>query len=119
MNRLVVPGYRSVCKSRSGRQGGGVALLVKEDIVFNLVEPVVLPLHTSYDGIFIAIPQRAGPDTVVGALYRPSGQSVNDFNDELVILLSNMTKNKGRIMLAGDFNIDLLKINEHGPPKIF
>ena len=71
---IIVPGYRSVCKSRSGKQGGGVALLVKEDIVFNLAEPVVLPLHTSYEGIFIAIPQRTGSNTVVGALYRPPGQ---------------------------------------------
>jgi len=35
-NTLTIPGYNTVSKPRKGRQGGGVALLIREDIIFSL-----------------------------------------------------------------------------------
>lgn len=37
-NTLVIPGYNKICKSREGRMGGGVALLVSGELLFYEVD---------------------------------------------------------------------------------
>ena len=43
-----------VSKHRTVGIGGGVALLVREDIVFNILDSELVPKHSSYEGIFIS-----------------------------------------------------------------
>ena len=70
-NVLSIPGYRCVSRSRGNRIGGGVAILIKEDIIFHVLDLQMLPAHASYEGIFVNVPQRKGRDLVLGAIYRP------------------------------------------------
>src|SRR6218665_3727073 len=112
---LNIPGYKMVFKPRTVGIGGRVALLVREDIVFNILDSELVPKHSSYEGIFISVHQQKGPDLVIGAMYRPPGQPVSQFNEELNSLLHILVKNNRRIILSGDFNIDLIKVNNHEP----
>ena len=73
----------------------------------------------TYESLFIKIKQKMGKDQIVGVIYRPPGDSLNLFNQELEILLSHFSRLKEDIFLAGDYNIDLLKINSHVPTRTF
>src|SRR6218665_1614614 len=70
-------------------------------------------MRPSYEGIFVNVPQRKGRDLVLGAIYRPSGLPLQDFIQELNLLLPVLTIDNRKVLLSGDFNIDLLKIGEH------
>src|SRR6218665_1213681 len=118
-NTLTIPGYNTVSKPGKGRQGGGVALLIREDIIFNQLEVDTLQLHNSYEGVFLVVPQLKGPDTVLGSVYRPPGGSITEFNEELTVLLTSLSKKRSRIIIGGDFNIDLLKTGDHDPSQDF
>jgi len=104
---------------RKGITGGGVALLIRQGIIFNEIEITAVPAHETYGGVFVGIPQSKGSIIVLGSVYRPPGHSVNDFNQELTILLSQLSKSKNQVILGGDFNIDLLNTSDHGPSLDF
>ena len=76
---------------RKGKTGGGVALLIRQGIIFNEIEITAVPAHETYEGAFVGIPSK-GSIIVLGSVYRPPGHSVNDFNQELTILLSQLSK---------------------------
>src|SRR6218665_4032073 len=52
---LNIPWYKMVSKHRAVGIGGGVALLVSKDIVFNILASELVPKHSSYEGIFISV----------------------------------------------------------------
>ncbi len=52
----------------------------------------------------------------IGNIYRPPKENLefyNQFINEFAPILLNLEKNNKDLILAGDFNIDLLKINEY------
>jgi exonuclease III len=112
-----MPNYKFIHKSREGnRGGGGVGLFVRDTIKFQLYEEK--SEHKTYEGLFI---KTYLPSTtcLVGVLYRPPGQNLVEFNAEIEVLFSSIVKGTKDIVLLGDFNIDLLKINEHKETNIF
>ena len=53
-------------------------------------------------------------------MYRPPGTDIDSFNNIVHDFLGNLNKEKGKtILIAGDFNIDLLKHDVHGPTNDF
>src|ERR1700733_7535395 len=52
-------------------------------------------------------------------IYRSPGGNLIEFNSEIEDLLSNSLKNAKDINLVGDYNIDLLKTNEHRDTNTF
>ena len=44
-------------------------------------------------------------------IYRPSGQPLEQFNQEMAILVPMLAKPTSRVILAEDFNVDLLKLD--------
>ena len=114
-----LPDYNFVHKPRN-REGGGIALFIRKEFQFHIFEPTNnCSTHTTYESLFICIPQSKGTDLIVGVIYRPPGTSVTLFNDEFNVLLAEITNSKKDIILAGDFNIDLLKAEDHEPTKMF
>ena len=54
---------------------------------------------------------------IVGAVYRPPGGDMAGFNVELARVLALLRGTDAYLM--GDFNVDLLKLNTHGPTSDF
>ena len=53
-------------------------------------------------------------------MYRPPGTDIDSFNNTVHDFLGNLNKEKGKtILIAGDFNIDLLKHDVHDPTNDF
>ena len=53
----------------------------------------------------------------IGNIYRPPrdiNENYEQFNKEFTEVLSRLKKTKGEVVIVGDFNIDLLKV-EHKP----
>jgi len=115
-----LPDYSFVHKPRNKGRGGGVALFIRKEFQFHILEPPSTCLtHTTYESLFICIPQDKGTDLIVGVIYRPPGTNLTLFNDEFNVLLADITNSKKEIILAGDFNIDLLKADKHEQTKMF
>lgn len=55
----------------------------------------------------------------MGVIYRPSGQPLKEFNEELASLVPALIKDNKKGLLMGDFNIDLLNLHKHAPSQDF
>src|SRR6218665_3180870 len=93
--------------------------MVRENIKYWPLDLGISPKHNTYESTFIQVQQIRGPALVIGVIYRPPGQSLSGFNDEISILVSVLSKSKRNLILVGDFNIDLLKISTNGPTQTF
>ena len=84
-----------------------------------LISHLLHPTLLIYEGLFVSIPQQKGQDLILGVIYRPPGQPLELFNHELSILLPALIKSKRKVLLAGDFNVNLLKLDVHEPSQDF
>ena len=115
VDSMIFPGYKFVHKSRKTGPGGGVGLIIKNEIPVT-DHPQLSDLnlrHDSYEGLFINIPLNKGRNFIVGVIYRPPGKPLLEFNNEFDQLLHIVNKPGKDVMIAGDFNIDLLKHSDH------
>ena len=111
---IFIPGYRFVHACRTHGRGGGVGLFIANDIRFGIFQnPCGPQSHASYESIFVTIPQTKGHDFIIGAVYRPPALSLEAFTEEFEQLLTKLSSTKKQVLLSGDFNVDLLKTQDH------
>ncbi len=53
---------------------------------------------------------------MIGNIYRPPNDSYTEFIDEFMPILNNLEPSNSDVIIAGDYNMDLLKINDK--PKL-
>src|SRR5688572_2166110 len=107
-------------RGEGGEEAGGrVELLINNHLKFHqFATKVTTAEHKSYESLFISLTlKKSSP--VVGVIYRPPGQSLKEFNEEFDELLSGIKNNTKEVILLGDFNIDLLKINDRNDSCAF
>ena len=108
---VVVPGYQFLSKPRNhNKGGGGTGFLIKQEISFDVLDDFTS--FISFEGLFIRINHKLG-SSIVGVIYRPPGSKLNEFTIEIDSVLSKIRKKSKEHFLVGDFNADLLKINNH------
>jgi hypothetical protein len=56
--------------------------------------------------------QDVSKQIIVGNIYRPPRNRLENFNDELSEIFSDLQRSRNDVIITGDFNIDLLKLNE-------
>jgi len=116
---VIIPGYNFVGRARVGGRGGGVGFLIKDNFNFQIYNPLKGKSDPkTFESLFIRVKlKKTAP--IIGIIYRPPGQGLKDFIDEIEELSSCLKKNSTEIILLGDFNMDLLKVNEHKETNIF
>ena len=115
---LSIQGFSAVCASREKKGGGGVAVLVKDGLTYRERPDLGTFIEGQFESVFIEVIRGGGcKNEVVGVVYRPPGGSTQGFRDELSRVLTDVRGLDGYIM--GDFNIDLLKAETHGPTSDF
>ena len=71
-----------------------------------------------WEGQFISeTTEKTNNKIIIGNVYRPPRDicdNYQQFNDEFTDILHRLQKTKGEIVIVGDYNIDLLKV-EHKP----
>ena len=100
-------------KSQSSSQqspGGGVALLIHQDFDFELIDTSKITLEC------LAV-EIVSPSMTVCNIYRPPSVSIQEFCNQLMELLSTIKTEK--IIVVGDFNMDILKGNSEILSDVF
>ena len=109
---LTLRGYETVCASRKKKSGGGVALLVRDGLIFKERPDLSTFTEGVFESVFIEILRGRGlKNQVVGAVYRPPGSDISCFSQEIARIMGLIGRMEGYIM--GDFNVDLLN-KTHG-----
>ncbi len=120
MESLVnIPGYRFIHRSRKIGQRGGVGFLIKSDIDFYYLKDVPESTDDTFESLFIKLPQAKNTDIILGAIYRPPGNSIPDFQKDFNSTLMHLSNSKKKVFLLGDFNINILRYNDHHSTGMF
>lgn len=111
------PDYNKISKYRTGNiKGGGVALFLKKSIDYSVIKSD----HKLFESVIVEIKAVQRSTTIIAALYRPPGGNLTDFNNEYEAMLNKLTHNNNKnIILAGDFNINLLNHEVHAATDNF
>ena len=122
---LMFENYYSIYRHKPGiKEGGGIAIYVKEGIRFKVRNDLSFPENKRalYDCLFIEImPENALSNhhlknIILGVIYRsPSHPSLDEFSKSLLEIMEKIMNENKDIVLTGDLNIDLLqcKTNKH------
>ena len=116
---LQLDDYTLISKGKSCSAHSGVAIYLHNDFNYTIIPNEQSDL---WDGLFIKVTRNANNNDVtndkslvLGTLYRPPRQNVDDikvFRKELSKLFDALKQNKN-VVIAGDYNLDLLKIKDN------
>ena len=116
-----IEGYNHYCKYRETRRGGGVSLFVKNHIAATERDDLCVK-NTHCESLFLEIEKDnfdIPNNIIIGLIYRPPNTDVKEFNEGLSNTLEKISREKKIIYLMGDFNINLLDIENHIPSSEF
>ena len=114
--------FKFASRANTGRGvGGGVGLYVSEDLHFETLKELSIFLPRIFESLFIKIKLASNKFLIVGNIYRPNIQPYEDMQKSNTILNEILLKIKTDkqyssakdVILAGDFNINLLKHSTH------
>jgi len=110
-NLINIHGYNKFSKHRTNNdKGGGVALFVRKSLDYSPINHK----STLFESAFIELKVPYQRPIIIGAIYRPPGGNLTDFNQEYETAITNLIgNNKKGIILAGDFNINLMNHSCH------
>jgi hypothetical protein len=115
MTLFQIPDYNCITQGKYCSAHGGLAIYLHHDYLY---EKIILPEKSEiWEGLIVKIINKNGKNILICNIYRPPGVNLNNeftqiFNDEINILMTELNRHRSYISLIGDFNIDLLKINE-------
>ena len=120
--------YHFFHKGRSLKKGGGVGIFVSKNLTSEAflsqdAHGKVRFVEETFENIVVTIPEaiqtgngNTKKDLVIAAIYRqPNRENFETFQGELRKLLQAIDKRKNEIVIAGDFNLDLLRYETHPP----
>ena len=106
------------CSGFNNNVGGGVGIYINNDYKYEILESISEFIPREFESIFVKVYINEQKYVIVGSVYRPPHTSINNFNIKMENILNNIfthkdLKNFQDIVINGDFNIDLSKINMH------
>ena len=100
-------------ENRIDKKGGGVALLIKEDLKYKTRTDLKNKCaNAQIETCFVELKGTQG-NLILGSLYHKPNTPVKDFIESYDKLLHDLTDEKHELILRMDHNLDLLKINSH------
>ena len=109
--------YDHLHKYRDGKRGGGVSLLIHNNIQYKELDSISV-MNDNLESLFIEV-KLENSKFIVGCVYRPPGKNLKEFNIEMNCILSSLTKTNKEVYIMGDFNIDLLQYKSHADTDNF
>ena len=114
---LQIEGYNFIHKPKSASQHGGVAFYIKNNIEYQVL-PVTVD-DSICDSLFLELKLNSNDanncsKVILGNIYRPPRELAENyevFNAKLEEAISTI-QYANQVLLIGDFNIDLLKVND-------
>ena len=111
-----IPGYQLISQGKSCSSHYGLIILLSNEYSY-----LIRSSHNNsklWDGIFIEVSGKSLREKVlIGNMYRSlhsnnNNRTISEFCQEIAPIISDVTKGNASIIITGDFNIDLLEINE-------
>ena len=106
--QLTPIGYSLNHVPRSEKRGGGVAIICKSSYqprIFSATQ------FRTFESICINVTSQ-NEIIRLACVYRPSGHPTKDFFSELTIFFEEISLDKNRLIVAGDFNIHVDKVSD-------
>ena len=103
-------------------KGGGVSLFIHESINFTVRDDLCSYISDTVESVFIEIDKdvfKTKTNLIVGEIYKPPNSSIIDFTENIESLLHILHRKKYLCYILGDFNINLLNIDNHNPTQSF
>ena len=114
-----LPGYKFVSHIRINKTGGGVGIFISNEHSYK-IRPDLCRMTCDIECVFIEITQKGKPNVLIGSIYRPPNTDIVTYNSEFESILKIIdSNNKKMSILAGDYNLDLIKHDKHGPTADF
>ena len=114
-----IPGYNLELENRTGRKGGGVAILIRKNLIYKRRHDLKLNVEDNrLETCFVEL-KGTKCNLLLGSLYRPPNTPPKEFLKDYTELLNKLNKEKLELILGMDHNLDLLKINQHKPTEEF
>ena len=111
---LQLENYTFIFKGKTCSNHGGVGMYIRNELTFNTLH--LLNQSDIWEGLFVEISSTTHDSKlIIGSIYRPPrdlNENYVQFIDELRPILETLNNSKHDVILSGDYNIDLLKINE-------
>src|SRR6218665_2550142 len=85
-------------------------MFIRKNIRFSTLTNV--KVSDTFEKLFIQV-HLPGSIYSVGVVYRPPGLNLTDFNIKFEDFLRSSVAKGQELVIAGDFNVDLLKVNDH------
>ena len=116
-NRLNIPGYKHFVAHRPNKKGGGVSILINDELKSR--EIPLMDLGPSTESIFVEI-KLEDRRLVVGSMYRPPNTKSSDFitNFEKILKILKLSE-KTDVIIGLDHNLDFLKASKHKETSLF
>lgn len=113
---MEMPGYEAFHSVREGRMGGGVTALVRSDLSAEIMPNVTIN-NDCYESVGVSVMDRRKNFNILG-VYRPPSRPLEVFNREFFNMLTGVGM-RGTVVVAGDFNVDILALSPSGPVASF
>ena len=110
ISNVSLPGY-TLFHTPTNTRNGGTALYVKS--IYNPFERFDLKTQVDmFEGVWIEISNKNSKNVLCGCIYRHPNYDLTDFFVYMENVLKKAANEDKDVFVCGDFNIDLLKINE-------
>ena len=114
-----IPGYNHICSNRKHKNGGGVLIYIREHYQFNILSTIS---NNYYDNISIEIIFEKSKNIIFITIYFPPTLEKiahSTFIDFLINNFQQHVSNDKKMIICGDFNIDLVHINTNKVANTF
>ena len=117
LSMLQLEGYTCINQGYTVSRHGGLITYIKSKLEFNILD--ICPKSQIWEGLFteIVIDDKCESTLIVGNVYKPphnnnNNDNINKFIEEFEPILNYLNNSKAEYMIGGDWNINLLKVNE-------
>ena len=98
----------------SEASAGGTAIYIKNSISYKSRPDLKIYKSRELESNFIEIINPNKTNFIIGCIYRHPNMDLNEFNEIFLNdLLDRLSKENKKVFLLGDFNVDLLKYDNH------
>ena len=109
--------YKGYFKSRN-KQGGGVGFFINKN--FKIKERKDLKFNNNNsDALTVELIQENAKNILLTVIYKPPNENADEFNHDLEVYLSLLSREDKISYCAGDFNFDLFKTGKHQATEDF
>ena len=122
-NMVNFPGYTHIGRHRPMSKGGGVPILLNNNIICKRRRDLDIFKEGVTESVFIEVVAKNGKHLILGSMYKPPNTDPETFSCHIKQIMDKTKKANGKlkpeVFVGMDHNIDLLKGLTHNPTGKF